>query len=64
MDFIDTLKDTVLYMYEPCLRQEDLDVLDEDMYKLIVGAVVRDKVYKIITIISRIDNEIYDRDMR
>ena len=64
LDFIDTLKDMLTLFYSSCMQKSDLEILDEDLYKLVVGSVVKGQVYKIITIISRIDNELYDKDMR
>jgi hypothetical protein len=39
-------------------------MLYEDFHKLIVSQVVRERVYKILIIMSRVNNEIYDKDMR
>jgi hypothetical protein len=64
LDFIDIIKDTISVLYQTCISQENIDMLDEDFYKVMVSSVIKGKVYKIITILSRVDNEICDKDLR
>ena len=39
-------------------------MLFEDFHKLLVSMIVKGEVYKILLILSRIQNEIYDKDLR
>ena len=39
-------------------------MLYEDIHKLIVSLIVKDEIYKIVLILMRIQNEIYDKDLR
>lgn len=37
-----------------------MDILYEDFHKMVVARIVKDKVYKILIVMSRLDNEVFD----
>lgn len=41
LDFIDTLKDMITLFYSSCIEKTDMEILDEDLYKLVVGSVIK-----------------------
>jgi hypothetical protein len=53
-----------LQIYAPYIAPEDCSPLFQDIIKLIVNAVVRDDVYKILICLIRIDNFELDKDLR
>lgn len=50
--------------YEPVIKENDLYILFEDLHKIIGSLIIKGEVYKILLILSRIQNEIYDKDLR
>ena len=46
------------------MARSDIRALHEDLVKLVVSRVVRDKVYKILIVLSRVNTKSEDRDLR
>lgn len=64
IDYIQIVEGTLQQFYEPVISQNDLWYLLEDFHKLLISMVIKDDVYKILLILSRIRNEDNDKDLR
>jgi hypothetical protein len=53
-DFIGIMLECLLNFYETCDIKDDLEILKEDLFKLITTIVVRNQVYQIIMVFLRL----------
>jgi hypothetical protein len=58
------MNDSLFKLYVPCVNEDDLSVLFEDFYKLLCSMIIKDNVYRIVTVFLRIHNNSHDKDIR
>ena len=54
IDFMQIAEETLIKFYEPVICKKDLNMIYEDLHKLIVSLILKDEVYKIVLILMRI----------